>query len=368
MNGGNLNEINTTLNAFLNSGLISALLGSLVGGLITWWVTSSSLKKQFRYQNKIAKEEKTKKLIEALVSVKSEVKSNVKNLDDFTLGMENSIISLKEDLFSNDKFRKYRDAIEIEKGEEFIDEISECFEGMYRLCNIEDLVYIFVNYQIKQGKKIQDMLDKEIKEQRKNINYKEREKINLVKLLNKLLEKPISLLSGFLDNIINESRTPLKNRIDEIIKEEIDNNGKYDRDNTIRRIDKFYNNEINKYCSDKELDLLEEITMRKNEITNDKGYIISILTGIVTGVLATLITSFMPKVINMTLNDNSIVAFIGSFLVILFCIILIIFMVSIKFVINYFRKDLPKYVIVTENYELELINKLIDKEIKSIVK
>lgn len=155
------------INTILDSSLVSALLGSLVGGLITWLVTSRSLNKQFEYQKSVSDKERTKKLIEALVSVKSEVKSNVKNLENFTSGMEDSIISLKEDLFSDDKFRKYRDIIEIEKGEEFIDEISKCFEGMYRLCNMEDLVYIFVKPPINQGKKIQEILEKEIEVQRK---------------------------------------------------------------------------------------------------------------------------------------------------------------------------------------------------------
>ncbi|MDV8112734.1 hypothetical protein R3379_26795 [Bacillus sp. BAU-SS-2023] len=161
----NLNDINN----ILNSSLVSALFGSLVGGLITWWVTSSSLKKQVEYQNNIAREEKIKRLIEALVSVKSEMKSNIKELNDFTMGMEDSIIFLKENLISDDKFRKYRDIIEIEKGAEFIDKVSDCFEGMYRLCNTEDLVYIFVKHQISQCKKVQDMLEKEIEKQRKII-------------------------------------------------------------------------------------------------------------------------------------------------------------------------------------------------------
>ena len=124
------------INTILDSSLVSALLGSLVGGLITWLVTSRSLNKQFEYQKSVSDKERTKKLIEALISVKSEVKSNVKNLDNFTSGMEDSIISLKEDIFSDDKLRKYRDIIEIEKGAEFIDEISKCFEGMYGLCNM----------------------------------------------------------------------------------------------------------------------------------------------------------------------------------------------------------------------------------------
>lgn len=158
------------INTILNSSLISALFGSLMGGFITWWATSSSLKKQFEYQNKVAKEEKIKILIKALVSVKSEMRDNIKNLDNFTSGKEDSTISLKEDLFSDDKFREYRDIIEIEKDQNFVDKISKCFEGMYGLYNHESLVYLFVETQIKQGKEIQEVLEKEIEAQREIIS------------------------------------------------------------------------------------------------------------------------------------------------------------------------------------------------------
>lgn len=163
----NLNDINT----ILNSSLVSALLGSLVGGLITWWVTSRSLNKQFEYQKMVANEEKIKTLIEALVSVRSEIRDNTKNLYNSTLEMNDYELSLEPNLFTDDKLRKYRDIIEIEKGEEFIDKINECFQSMYGLYSYGDLlVPIFIEAKINEGEKIQIELAKEIEKQRKILN------------------------------------------------------------------------------------------------------------------------------------------------------------------------------------------------------
>ncbi|WP_411681890.1 hypothetical protein [Clostridium thailandense] len=188
--------------------------------------------------------------------------------------------------------------------------------------------------------------------------------------LKKFFRVPSKYLVDITEFITNSSMSKLNMKIREIKYENYDKDGDINIEKSLKDINSFYINNLEKYCSQNRLNVIRELELRKDELEQDMNYIINIIICIFTSILSSAIISFyifwfgiMKKSFNSIIY--TIISNVMGFLIIAF---IILFFPMIKFIVNQFRKTKKAEAQLLDQYELKIVNEILNKKIVDMLK
>lgn len=189
-------------------------------------------------------------------------------------------------------------------------------------------------------------------------------------MLNDIVKTPHMYLYKGLIWIFDSSMSEFNKKMKSIKSQNYDKSGEIDLEKSLKMINKFYLDELEEYCNRNRLNVIRELEIRKGELEQDMEYIVNIMICIFTGILSTGIINiyfFWSDILQKSLVSSiykiilMMISIIGGACVALF------FPVA-KIIIKNFRNDKKAEIKLLEQYELRLINEILNNKIENMLK
>lgn len=188
--------------------------------------------------------------------------------------------------------------------------------------------------------------------------------------LQTIFRLPADCISNIFKFFSNNSRSNLLVVMDEIKEQNYKKYGQLNLKANLMMIHKFYTEELENHCAKNQYNVIRELEFRKNELEQDLNYYIGITIGIITGILATVITNFYSFWFSIIRKDMTSLEYmiINAILLISIVIVAFLFFPIVRFVIHSFRKNVESELQILDQYELKIISEILNKKTSEMLK